>query len=218
VTVSGGLVSYLRDKSGNGYHAEQPNDFSLPPYVAAGISNMPSVRFDSGTGLISGLIAAVAGQNRDIIAVIRKQNNSGIQALFGGYSSGAFIIGFDAGRPIVSISGGADSIRSTGASSPSQDQLVRYSLSQRKIFINGVEQSLDVNNTSAQASGDTNMVIGAASSNASSPFLGLLGEAVLMANYSSTDSPKTEGYLAWKWGLQSQLPSSHPYKSAAPTA
>lgn len=27
---------------------------------------------------------------------------------------------------------------------------------------------------------------------------------------------KTEGYLAWKWGLQSKLPVGHPYKDAAP--
>ena len=29
---------------------------------------------------------------------------------------------------------------------------------------------------------------------------------------------KIEGYLAWKWGLQSKLPSDHPYKNRAPTA
>jgi hypothetical protein len=28
---------------------------------------------------------------------------------------------------------------------------------------------------------------------------------------------KIEGYLAWKWGLQSSLPTGHTYKSAAPT-
>lgn len=27
---------------------------------------------------------------------------------------------------------------------------------------------------------------------------------------------KAEGYLAWKWGLQGNLPSNHPYKNAAP--
>jgi hypothetical protein len=31
-----------------------------------------------------------------------------------------------------------------------------------------------------------------------------------------TDQRKIEGYLAWKWGLQSKLPFGHPYKSAAP--
>jgi len=28
---------------------------------------------------------------------------------------------------------------------------------------------------------------------------------------------KAEGYIAWKWGLQGNLPVSHPYKNAAPT-
>ena len=27
---------------------------------------------------------------------------------------------------------------------------------------------------------------------------------------------KAEGYLAHKWGLESSLPSSHPYKTSAP--
>lgn len=28
---------------------------------------------------------------------------------------------------------------------------------------------------------------------------------------------KAEGYMAWKWGLEGNLPVSHPYKNAAPT-
>jgi hypothetical protein len=43
---------------------------------------------------------------------------------------------------------------------------------------------------------------------------------VLVYNTVLTDTPrqKIEGYLAWKWGLQSTLPPDHPYKTAAPTA
>ena len=33
---------------------------------------------------------------------------------------------------------------------------------------------------------------------------------------STTNIQKIEGYLAWKWGLQANLPSGHPYKSAGP--
>ena len=33
---------------------------------------------------------------------------------------------------------------------------------------------------------------------------------------STTNCSIIEGYLAWKWGLQSNLPSNHPYKSASP--
>jgi hypothetical protein len=32
-----------------------------------------------------------------------------------------------------------------------------------------------------------------------------------------TDLEKGEGYLAWKWGLVSSLPSGHPYKNSPPT-
>ena len=41
---------------------------------------------------------------------------------------------------------------------------------------------------------------------------------VIIYNVSLADADcrKIEGYLAWKWGLQANLPSGHPYKSAAP--
>jgi len=52
---------------------------------------------------------------------------------------------------------------------------------------------------------------------------GRFGELMLYKDSSgpnSTDwheySDKDEGYLAWKWGLQGNLPNTHPYKNAAP--
>lgn len=52
---------------------------------------------------------------------------------------------------------------------------------------------------------------------------GRFGELMLYKDSSgpnSTDwheySDKDEGYLAWKWGLQGNLPNNHPYKNAAP--
>ena len=48
-------------------------------------------------------------------------------------------------------------------------------------------------------------------------FVGQMGE-FLVYNSSLTDPQRQtiEGYLASKWGLQSSLPSDHPYKSASP--
>lgn len=37
------------------------------------------------------------------------------------------------------------------------------------------------------------------------------------ASVSSTEVDKLYGYAAWKWGLQGNLPSGHPYKTAPPT-
>jgi len=33
---------------------------------------------------------------------------------------------------------------------------------------------------------------------------------------SNLERQQVEGYLAWKWGIQAQLPASHPYKNAPP--
>jgi len=47
-----------------------------------------------------------------------------------------------------------------------------------------------------------------------------IGYAMEIIFYNSvldtTQRQQIEGYLAWKWGLQGNLPSNHPYKSAAP--
>ena len=44
-----------------------------------------------------------------------------------------------------------------------------------------------------------------------------LGELIVYTNkLSQSDHQKVEGYLAWKWGLQTSLPTNHPYYGAAP--
>jgi hypothetical protein len=43
-----------------------------------------------------------------------------------------------------------------------------------------------------------------------------LGEVIFTEDISQVNSQKIEGYLAHKWGLVADLPSSHPYKSEAP--
>ena len=49
------------------------------------------------------------------------------------------------------------------------------------------------------------------------PYLGTVGEILVFNRYlSTTETQEIEGYLACKWGLQSQLPASHPYKSVCP--
>jgi hypothetical protein len=50
------------------------------------------------------------------------------------------------------------------------------------------------------------------------PWNGGIGEIVIFSNVlSQTYRQKIEGYLAWKWGIQANLPPGHPYLSSAPT-
>ena len=46
----------------------------------------------------------------------------------------------------------------------------------------------------------------------------LVAEVVILNVSASTDNrQRLEGYLAWKWGLEANLPSNHPYKLLPPT-
>jgi hypothetical protein len=50
-------------------------------------------------------------------------------------------------------------------------------------------------------------------------FLGNIGEVITYpSGLSNSNRQQIEGYLSWKWGLQTQLPSSHPFRYAPPVA
>lgn len=50
------------------------------------------------------------------------------------------------------------------------------------------------------------------------PFNGYIGEVIVYSNaLSFTQRQQVEGYLAWKWGLVSSLPSTHPFKKFSPS-
>lgn len=50
------------------------------------------------------------------------------------------------------------------------------------------------------------------------PWKGQIAEVIIISGAVDTTTRQLiEGYLAWKWGLEANLPSGHPYKDAAPT-
>jgi hypothetical protein len=45
---------------------------------------------------------------------------------------------------------------------------------------------------------------------------GAVGEFIVTPHLSTEDRQRMEGYLAWKWGVEANLPIGHPYKDEAP--
>ena len=45
---------------------------------------------------------------------------------------------------------------------------------------------------------------------------GFIAEIVVVSSYDLTTYTKIQGYLAWKWGLQGNLPANHTYKNKPP--
>jgi hypothetical protein len=73
--------------------------------------------------------------------------------------------------------------------------------------------------TVTQASSSTNSRVGAFNASGQFGWDGFLSEFVILPRVADSAERQTvEGYLAWKWGQQSNLPSDHMFKNAAPGA
>ena len=84
-------------------------------------------------------------------------------------------------------------------------------------FVNGNQQT-PANVAKSASFNFTNYVVGDRAGSTSSIFLnGYVGEIIVYINSLATlQRQQVEGYLAWKWGLQANLPANHPYKNSAP--
>ena len=94
---------------------------------------------------------------------------------------------------------------------------------------NSVSKWTNGNVTSVSYQGYGTLTPGTADANFDKVFIGTRGDLntyfqgvfyeIIMYNtpISTSDRQRVEGYLAWKWGLQTSLPGAHPYYSAAPS-
>ena len=85
------------------------------------------------------------------------------------------------------------------------------------INIDGVGLPLNPNTTNGgNSTGSVSVALG---SYAAAGFgLGIAEFLIYNCEFTTSQTQTIEGYLAWKWGLQAQLPITHPYASAAPYA
>jgi hypothetical protein len=83
----------------------------------------------------------------------------------------------------------------------------------RAIYLNGAIQSSDANNT--QLTAWSTPLIGRMFTNAY--YIGFMYEILgYGGQIQNAQRQNIEGYLAWKWGLQGNLPASHPWKRWPP--
>jgi hypothetical protein len=151
-----------------------------------------------------GRIFGLGGANND-------NDNDGSAVLFGrNNSTNALITNRNTQQLSVSV--------------PSYDTpFLIYSSQQPNNSYIGINGQLTPNTSATGISADFNISNYAMGSNLSSGdtdgyYTGAIGEVILTSSVLQTGERQgVEGYLSWKWGLQSTLPSAHPYRSKAPT-
>ena len=207
---SNNLVSELRDKSSNKFHAVQSNVSRQPTYTASNslLNNKPSVLSTSAFGSIGLRTPLITFQEIFIVANYK----GGIETSFvdyntllaGGGYNGAYRIMGQRNSPNWNLEGafndGGNFKNATTDSSitilPLPPTVLRFVSSSAKSQNTGILYNPLFNDRG---------------------WVGGIGEIVALESLSSiSDRQKIEGYLAHKWGLAASLPTGHPYKDTAP--
>ena len=207
---SNNLVSELRDKSSNKFHAVQYNVSRQPTYTASNslLNNKPSVLSTSAFGSIGLITPLITFREIFIVAYYK----GGIETSFGDYNTllaggghnGAYRIMGMRNSPNWNLEGafndGGNFKNGTTDSSitilPLPPTVLRFVSSSAKSQHTGILYNPLFNDRG---------------------WVGGIGEIVALESLSSiSDRQKIEGYLAHKWGLAASLPTGHPYKTNAP--
>jgi len=203
VLISGTAVTNWLDKSGNGYHSSQASSNPRPQYQSSVLNGLPVVMFD-GTDDVLPITGTFSMQN---VFIVLNANDGATftnwRWPFGGWtaSNNKFVAAYANPTTTQLYSGGTAYLNGTTAGSA----YVNFDpLSSYKIF-----GSMLTATSGARA----DWKIG----NGDAFWKGGIAEIVVTSGTITTgDRQKVEGYLAWKWGLQANLPANHPYKSEQP--
>ena len=223
VTTVSGAVSQWNDKSGNSRHVSQGTAGNRPVVATASVNSLNTILFTQ-TSTLSGSIkelrsSAAYTANRGSIFIVLKPASS----------QQAFASVFQ------SRNQGLEGFRSAPA--PNNQNTVTSNIANTIGRINGTPiQTFSASQNFHTYSANTALILGAvypAASNISFAwsvgrdqiledngrgFNGEVAEVVVLPQVDTTAThERIEGYLAHRWGLTANLPSDHPYKTAAPT-
>jgi len=217
ITLNGSTVSQWADKSGNGRNVSQANASSQPTSNTRTLNGLNVLDFNAD---VIGIGTPFVTINTPwlVYSVITFDSFTGNPVYIGlqgaqtthmGWSNGGNIQFCNNSTGVVGLSGVVIT-----ANTPALVG-VQYDTTNLTGLYNGAAQG----SPAVTIPADTALFnIGSHSSGASNYFDGTIGEIVFVqSSVSLSNRQKLEGYLAWKWGLQANLPVGHPYKNAAPT-
>jgi hypothetical protein len=242
ITESSGSVSQWDDKSGNGHHLTQGSGSSQPSTGTRTVNTINVIDFNGSSQFINNLTLDYGSGSPDIqiISLVLSDGDGSLVGYYYGYSDGTSGgDGGPGGGEIVAASDTDDSgnryytgryfngyQETTKSFDTGQAFIVSHAYPaggthiENEIYIDGsLELTSGNNDTRVLNFAGTNnqFSVGAADSTAINFLDGAIGE-ILMFNsvLSDSDRQKIEGYLAHKWGLEGNLPSSHPYRYSYP--
>jgi len=230
ITLNGSTVSQWNDKSGNGRNASQATAANQPTYSATGLNGKGTLSFD-GTNdsmtILGGSIplhTALSGNNNhSATMLIFPERTSNLPVLFHSPpGSGGYHFLFELNSPgfyWIYSSTGPQRVYNSGftVNTTSFFTANKINATAGDLYLNGAMQSSFAGNFGATPTLSSAFLLGSYST-PSFNYKGKFGEIIFTEfSLSTTDRERLEGYLAWKWGLETSLPTGHPFRNTPPT-
>ena len=219
-TSSSGNVTAIADKSGNSYTFNAASGSTLTA-VNTAQNNKNILRFDgnsdatsyTGLGFSSTavhkwffVVKVTASDNHDALVTFIKSN---FQIIMFNMSGACVFSGDWYINPGTNL---------TGNSTNLLNQWVMLSIeldvpnTRATASLNATAYNTNVTQSGLSTMGTGSIRLNSYQNNADSDW----GEVIFTEDVTQSNSDKIEGYLAHKWGLTTDLPSAHPYKTQAP--
>lgn len=243
ITLNGSTVSQWNDKSGRNNHVSNATAVTQPAYLSTGWLGKPTVSFTLAAGefLFGAALNNFASNNDYFIgAVFEFFQTINSYEMIAGWRATANAAGFANGTPILQAIGTSTTafgVHNTDVATTTVNVSATTRLGKRIATVgrtggtDGNGGSVTVTATgNSQPTYDTtasqtwasaavsNFQIGGRQQAATGYGDKYISEIVCCsANLTLADRQRLEGYLAWKWGLEANLPVDHPYKTIPPT-
>jgi hypothetical protein len=225
VTLNGSRVTQWSDKSGNNRNLSQGTLANAPNYTSVNSRQMIDFVRANKTFLLNASISQIY-TNFTLYLIIQRKNIPTDSERFFVAVPVAYATdwntttGFSFNTPIELASNGS------GTVSPDNTNLniTMYSIATQNnganVFKNGSRTVL-INRNMGLNGNSIGILLGSGTNGGintlSEQFNGYMGEVVLFfSTLTVSQQQQVEGYLAWKWGLQGNLPSNHPFKLFPP--
>ena len=219
------------DLSPNAYTGGASNG---PRYITSGINSLPIVRFNGTDQYInygpSSLNIRTNPFHTFIVARYSTTNTTGAlmaKSLFGGANPRYYLGKLDNNTNNYLYFNDPANIREMlNAFNSASTTMFGYYWDRNTMFsaLNGSTVSTAAFSTTFDYNSAFSLLVGAYNNGTGGVppggffFPGDMGEVLTyLSPLTPFDRQKVEGYLAWKWGLQSNLPAIHPFRPAAPT-
>jgi hypothetical protein len=221
-TSSSGNVTAIADKSGNGYTFNAASGSTLTA-VNTAQNNKNILRFDNNSDATSYtsvgfsstavhkwffVVKVTASDNHDALVTFTKSNPTLQMIMFNMSGAGVFS-GDWYMNPGTNMTGNSTNLLNQWVMLSAEMDIPN---TRATLALNATAYNTNVTQSGLSTMGAMSVRLNDYQNNADSDW----GEVVFVEDVTQANSDKIEGYLAHKWGLTADLPSSHPYKTTAP--